>query len=131
MLNIEPFPSCAHLPSHILIYSFGKLFLYAMMILIKSFEKKNSSPERATMSLNESPTFWNLATNVGTVEFGPGMLLVAAALLAPKLSFLPIWTSQLGPPDCKFPISYSNITVKVRIRWRKGNISFGWFVGRI
>ncbi len=53
------------------------------------------------MSLSERPTFSNLATRVATEEFGPGMLLFAACLLALKLSFLPIWTSQPGPPDCK------------------------------
>lgn len=51
------------------------------------------------MSLSARPTFSNLATRVATVEFGPGMLF-AACLLALKLSFLPIWTSQAGPPDC-------------------------------
>jgi len=51
------------------------------------------------MSLSARPTFSNLATRVATVEFGPGMLLFAAALLALKLSLLPFWTSQAGPPD--------------------------------
>ena len=52
------------------------------------------------MSVSVRPTFWNLARSVGTPEFGPGMLLLAADLLASKLSLLPFWTSQPGPPDC-------------------------------
>ena len=65
------------------------------------YKNKMLLPERATISLSERPTFSNLATRVATVEFGPGMLLFAASLLALKLSLLPVWTSQLGPPDCK------------------------------
>lgn len=61
-------------------------------------------PESATMSFKLRFTFWNLATRFPMVEFGPGMMLFASALLAVKLSFLPIWTSQLGPPDCKLKV---------------------------
>lgn len=52
------------------------------------------------MLLRSRPTFWNLATSVATVELGPGIFLLAAALLAFKLSLLPFRTSQPGPPDC-------------------------------
>lgn len=64
------------------------------------------------MSLSVRPTLWNLATSVATLEFGPGMLLLAAALLALKLSLLPFWTSQPGPPDCKIAPN-----LKLFLRW--------------
>lgn len=54
------------------------------------YKNKMLLPERATISLSERPTFSNLATRVATVEFGPGMLLFAASLLALKLSLLPV-----------------------------------------
>lgn len=51
------------------------------------------------MSWRVRPRFWKLDTKVGTSELGPGMLLLAAVLLALMLSFLPISTSHVGPPD--------------------------------
>lgn len=64
-----------------------------------SWKMGRELPERATMSLGERPTFWNLFMSVATSDVGPGMFLFAASLLADKLSLLPVWTSHAGPPD--------------------------------
>lgn len=72
-------------------------------------------PDSATMSLRSRPTFWNLETSVATSEFGAGMLLLAAAWLAVKLSFLPICTSHPGPPDWRILIQSYQVNVSLKM----------------
>ena len=48
------------------------------------------------------------------------MLLVTAFLLAVKLSLLPVWTSQPGPPDCKLSrsgISSNHLKIVARFSY--------------
>lgn len=51
------------------------------------------------MSLGERPRRLKRSTSALTSELGPGMFLLAADLLAVKLSLLPSSTSHVGPPD--------------------------------
>lgn len=60
-----------------------------------------SKPDKATMSLVESPRALNLEISLFKLEVGGGMLLLAAAWLAVLASLLPSFTSQLGPPSYK------------------------------
>lgn len=58
-------------------------------------------PDNTTMSLVESPRFWNLLTRLERVEVGGGITpLFAAARLAVFESLLPSFTSHVGPPSC-------------------------------
>jgi len=56
-------------------------------------------PDKATMSLVESPTALNFEMSWLRFEVGGGMALLAADWLAVLASLLPSLTSQVGPPS--------------------------------
>lgn len=63
-------------------------------------------PERATKSFSESPWLAKFSLSLSRLRNGPGIDLLASALLAVMESLLPNPTSQEGPPSCKFQQSF-------------------------
>ena len=62
--------------------------------------KRKRIPDKATMSLAESPTTLNRLMRLERVEVGGGMMpLLAAEKLAVFESLLPNFTSHVGPPN--------------------------------
>lgn len=58
-------------------------------------------PESATKSTMSRPWASNLEMSISRVELGAGIIWFARVMLALRESFLPKYTSQLGPPLCR------------------------------
>lgn len=71
-------------------------------------------PDKATMSLGESPWAWNVLIRLVRLEVGGGITPVLAAVKFAVLeSLLPTFTFQNGPPSCTNKSHSKILIVKV------------------
>ena len=82
------------------IYIYIYIYKASIISLFDNFCDYFYLPDKATRSVESSPTAVNLAVMLLRLSKGLGMEVLAPAWLAALLSLLPNWTSHVGPPAC-------------------------------